>query len=78
MKRLIPLKILAAACVLGLIGCSPAAPAKNAKDMSGEELQVEQQRCKELGLNAYEDKACGAAKDEQWDRFMGNDKAAKP
>jgi conjugative transfer region protein TrbK len=69
------LKFLAVACALGAIGCGPPAPAKSAKEMTGEELNAEQQRCKALGLKVYEDKACRAAQQESNDRFLGKSKA---
>lgn len=75
MKLLIPLQILAATSAAAVLaGCSPAAPAKAAKDMTGEELKTELQRCKELGLKVYDDKACQAAQEESSARFFGRSK----
>ena len=64
----------AAVAVLALSGCGERQAAADAKQMNGQQLASERDRCRDLGLKAYDDPACKAAQQERQDRFLGKTK----
>lgn len=67
-----PASILLA--VASLTACDRAVSTATPAKMSGEQLSTEMQRCKALGLQAYDDRSCKAAQQESNDRFLGKSK----
>lgn len=67
---MIRLTLLSFATAASLAGCGQQAPAPSPKHMSGTELAAERDRCRALGLKAYEDPGCKAAQQEREDRFL--------
>jgi conjugative transfer region protein TrbK len=64
----------ATGALLALTACDRAAAPKQASEMTPANLSTELQRCKELGLKAYDDPKCKAAQQESNDRFLGTSK----
>lgn len=61
--------------VLASLGaCDRASTVSAPAKMSGAQLSTEMERCKGLGLKAYDDPGCKAAQQESNDRFLGKSK----
>lgn len=72
MTRLI-LSTASTVAVLLAAGCDRAPPAAETKSMSGGQLSAETQRCARGGAEAANDPTCRAVRDENFDRFLGED-----
>ena len=72
MTRLI-LSAASTVAVLLAAGCDRTPPAPETKSMSGAQLSVETQRCACGGAEAAKDPTCRAVRDENFDRFLGED-----
>lgn len=73
--------ILSAASTVALLlaaGCDRTPAAQAPKEMSTPQLKTELERCKELGLQAYDDAGCKEAQQESNDRFLGKSKEPAP
>lgn len=77
MTRLI-LSAASTVAVLLVAGCDRTPPAQAPKEMTAPQLKTELERCKELGLKAYEDAGCKHAQQESNDRFLGKGKEPAP
>jgi hypothetical protein len=77
MTRLI-LSVASTVAVLLAAGCDGTPAAQASKDMSAPQLETELERCKELGLKAYDDAGCKQAQQESNDRFLGKSKEPAP
>ncbi|WP_148216820.1 putative entry exclusion protein TrbK-alt [Phenylobacterium zucineum] len=68
--------ILSAASTIAVLlaaGCDRTPPAPETKSMSGTQLSAETQRCARGGAQAANDPTCRAVRDENFDRFLGED-----
>lgn len=73
MTRLIPFAAPFVAVLL-VAGCDRSPPpVSETKSMSGAQLSVETQRCARGGPEAAKDPTCRAVRDENFDRFLGED-----
>lgn len=73
--------ILAAASTVALslaAGCDRDPSAQAPKEMSAPQLKTALERCKELGLKAYDDAGCKQAQQESNDRFLGKSREPAP
>ena len=73
---MIRLSLALSAVALILSSCDRPASKPDPRTMKGPDLQSELRRCKELGLQAYEDTGCKRAQQESNDRFLG--KSSEP
>jgi conjugative transfer region protein TrbK len=77
MTRLTPFAASFVAVLLAA-GCDRTPAAQAPKEMSAPQLKTELERCKELGLKAYDDAGCKQAQQESNDRFLGKSKEPAP
>jgi conjugative transfer region protein TrbK len=74
--NLSPIAFVAAA--LALCACSKAPAQADPKAMTGQQLSQETDRCRGLGLKAYDDPSCNQAEKESNDRFYGGSPRRSP